>query len=291
MSETLYRLRQFVDAFNSGELQIDFDAMHDQLAQYSSEVIISYKNQFCNRDKRTHIGLSEIGKPAVLLGLKKLGVAGEIVSPASRLRFHFGDVFESLILATLKAHNFSITMEQHEISMKGTLGHIDAVVNDDTVLEVKTMSDYYYQKFIKEPDDSRGYVTQLNTYAYMLCKKGVWLCLNKQTYQLALIELVPNPLVLERAEAVIKALKEVKVIDDVLDLFDPPEPEAEFFKKQPTGRYLIPASMKYAAYLPVFYDLVLDVNGYKKPTTYVTSFPSKELSIKTFYNLKEGLVF
>lgn len=291
MSETLYKLRQFVDAFNSGELQIDFDAMLLNTESYITEVAASFKNQFCNRNKRTHIGLSEIGKPAVLLGLKALGVEGELINPASRLRFHFGDVFETLIVETLKAHNLPITMEQHEINWHGVLGHIDGVLCGDTVLEVKTMSDNYFQRFTKQPDDSRGYLTQLNAYAYLLCTRGVWLCLNKQTYRLAVVEMIPDNTVLDRASAVIEALKSIKTVEDLVDTFDAPEPVTEFFKKQPTGKYLVPETMKYTPYAPMFYELQLDNNGYKKPTVYVTSYRERDDAINVFNNINEGLVF
>lgn len=287
MTNTLFKLKTFVESFNSGELQID---LAEQQENYIKEVKISCYNQFCSPTKRTHIGLSEIGKPAVLLGLKALGVS-EVVSPASKLRFHFGDVFEALIVQILISYGLEVTDVQKEVAYSGIPGHIDGIVNGDTVLEVKTMSDSYYQRFTKQPDDSRGYLTQLNFYCHLLGLKGVWLCINKQTYELALIELIPDPTLLERGKKIIQVLPNIVTINDVLDNFDAPEPVTEFFKKQPTGKYLVPETMKYSNCVDVFYECVVEPNGYKKPTKYVVDYQPMHKSIETFYDsVGKGLI-
>ncbi len=282
----LDKLREFVLAFNSGILAFNAERITEMLPTYSTEVAQSYLRQFASSEKRTHIGLSEIGKPAVLLGLKKLGAPQEDINPASRLRFHLGDVFESLIVQILKASGYHISHTQETVEFEGMPGHIDGVYGD-YVIEIKTMSDRYFKQFVNQPDDERGYLTQLNLYSKLMNKHGVWICLNKSTYELALVEMIPNVEVIDRARNVIQALNEVKTIDDVFDFFDPPQPVEEWFKKQPTGKYLLPDSMKYTPYRNVFYALDIGLNGYKKETVYVVSFQERKIGVRNYESIIE----
>lgn len=272
MSNTLERLKQFADLFNSDYSCISTDGMLPLTEEYTKLVESSYHTQFCNRNERQHIGLSEIGKPAVLLGLKKLGVPAETINNQTKLRFHFGDVFEALIVNMLQSYGMPVENTQKEVSYKTVPGHIDGVVCGDTVLEVKTMSSSYFQRFLKEPNDDRGYLTQLNMYAHLLNLQGAWLCLNKETFELAVLPLTPNPLIIERAKAVIEVLPSIETFNDLFDTFEAPEAVPEYYYKKPTGKYLIPEAIRYSKYAEVFYDIQEEKNGYGKVTRYVTGY-------------------
>ncbi len=204
------------------------------------------------------------------------------------LRFHLGDVFESLIVQILSASGVSVTDTQLEVYLDDIPGHIDGIVNEDTVIEIKTMSDSYFRKFTKEPDDSRGYLTQLNTYCHVLGgKHGVWLCLNKQTNDLALVPLVPDKQVIQRAKDVIKYVKEVNSFADIFEYFQAPDAEREVFKRQDTGKYVLPESMRYCIFAPCFYEIQQELNGYKKLTDYVVGYNDLDTAWKNYNDLME----
>lgn len=282
-------LEDFVEQWNAGEF-VGFNVEQEYgelIATYHGQATYdSFIKQYVNREPRTRIGVSELGKPAILLGLKAIGYPQETPALKSLFNFHYGDWFESLILNLLKLNGVSIASEQKEIEYYALFGHIDGVVGDNTlgdlVLEVKTMSEYNYSKFSKpvnahKPwfrmfnEDVHGYATQLGCYSQVLGIDGVWLVLNKSTAELAIVK--PDKGILRegytRAAELAKVLSEVKTLEDVIENFEPPDPEQEWFKKQPTGFFKVPESMRYSEYRHFFYEIVTDLNGYKKETEYV----------------------
>lgn len=289
-------LEDFVEEWNNGTYrEPDFDASVFA-ERHSSAMYDSFKKQFCERQPRHHVGVSELGKPAILLGLKVLGFPADTIEYKSVFNFHYGDWFESLILSLIQMYGVNLTSTQLELVFYGITGHIDGIVDDDTVLEIKTMSDYNYNKFSKPINahkpwfrrfnqDVYGYATQLGCYCESLKKNGVWLVLNKVTRELAIVK-PDKPIMVEgykRARTLIDALKDIQCLEDVITSFEPPDPEPEFYKKKETGYYLVPESMKYTQYVSCFYDVVWDANGYGKQTMYVNAVRSPD----EMYNLLE----
>ena len=201
----------------------------------------------------------------------------------SRL-FMDGHVFEAEILAHMEAHpNFNVVDQQREIEFEGVFGHIDAVVDTGhgkILIEAKTMSPYYFTKFVKNPDDARGYMTQLGIYTEALDLPGVWICKNKATSEVAMV--IPNEEDLEearyRAHLLVPLLRKIETFEDIFEVFQAPEPVQEVCKKKATGRMLVPEEMRYNVWRHVFYDIEVLRNCYSKQTEYVIQLSSMEFA-------------
>lgn len=232
---------------------------------------------------------------------------GDPVSERLRLIFHTGDWFEAWVAFQLDRLQYDRVpipegsrseddQWRVEYNVPGldnpVVGHLDHVVNVDgvnTILEVKTMSDTYFKSFtglgykFKEDnavvydagDDDRGYMTQLALYMKATGFDGAWLCLNKATSQMALVYPSVDDLdkASTRADKVALALNEIHTLEDVFTKVLAPPGVPEIYKRKPTGRLLMPTSMKWSGVAHLFYDVFIDKNGYGKQTEYIGEFP------------------
>lgn len=107
---------------------------------------------------------------------------GDPLSPATRLKFLFGDIIEALVLFLAKVSGHEVTDEQKEVSLHGVVGHIDAKV-DGIVVDVKSASSYSFKKFedgLTAEEDAFGYLTQLAAYSQAEGQEsGAFLVLDK----------------------------------------------------------------------------------------------------------------
>ena len=268
-----------------------------QLGQWADEYAASVKDsllrQFVNKEKDDDrvLRLSSIGKPAVLQALNipsvreslmNLGLwYTEPISLKMREIFHRGDQFEAFLMFHLRRLGFSIRSTQETVTFMGVEGHTDAIIEkggSELLLEVKTMSDAYFRKFVKEQDDERGYLTQLALYSHCTGLPAVWVCLNKGSHEIAIVE--PNPDALAtakaRAERIIPIFSKVEYFEDVITYFKAPPTVSEVYQKKKTGRELLNPSMKYSAYRNLFYHIFEEKNGYGKPTEYVADYVTPE---------------
>lgn len=118
---------------------------------------------------------SEIGEPC----LRKLWYKvhrphlAEPLLGHTHLKFAYGDIVEELVLQGARAAGYAVTREQELVSTttKGgweIRGRVDAVIADQWVVDVKSVSPYSFDKYRKEgltdTTDSFGYRTQLAFY-------------------------------------------------------------------------------------------------------------------------------
>jgi len=260
---------------------------------YKEGVEQSLKRHLNPREKYTGLRLSQLGKPAVMQALWGMGFEYDGgIALKQRITFHLGDVFESLLIFILEAagykivdHNNSTLFHEtvggdNRIVYNGVPGHSDIVVEspegEKFIIEAKTANDRYYTSFMKKPDDERGYVTQLALYEQCLGLPGCWVFFNKNTSEIG-VQFLTDELreqATNRANHLIPLLTECtdwgKLAEYVHDgLLQAPPPAPEVFKRSQTGACLVPPSMKFTKYRHVFYDIVVDNNGYNKPTEYV----------------------
>jgi len=277
-------LEYFVAWFNVGlyrSHELDKSILPEIAEVHAEEVHNSLIRQ-CTESKRKGIGVSELGHPAVLLALKHLGFSQELPAVKSIFSFHYGDWFESFLISLMRLYGLEVTHPQKEINFHGCVGHIDCVV-DDEVVEIKTMNDRNFRRFVNEPSDAiYGYATQLSCYAETMQMKGVWLIINKVTRELILVrpsdELVKDRVA--RALTLLEALEGIRDVADIFDNFAAPAPEVEFYCKKPTGRLLVPESMRYSEYRGAFFDISVESNKYGRPTEYVSSVLEPNISIE-----------
>jgi len=230
-------LREFVDDWNS-EDSTPFKLMKKYLPELVQELVDNLDAFMDSEDKpeNSYLRLSSIGYPLHILALKKLMKEG--VLPYKRRQSHsmsmtvyFGHFFETLIFYLLKCKGFQVTGRQEELSVDvngvEVVGHIDGIVNGNTLIDVKTMSWTYFNAFVKRPDNDRGYISQLAAYNYELrLPKLAFLCLNKATMKLALIELLPELLERHFEEDIPRKIEYVSQVESLEDFYElePPPP-------------------------------------------------------------------
>lgn len=248
----MQRLKKFVQEWNNGGLlKSHFDP--EVLQWYGEEMERCLKRQFTTERHEDHTGLrmSQLGKPAVLLSAEKLCLDAPEIKPRYAMQYTFltGDFFEQTLICLLHQYGCQIDSMQEELTFKGVKGHIDFCA-DDVLVEAKTMSGHYWKSFTQEPDDDRGYVTQLHLYQQCMQQKdAVWLCVNKWTSELALVELVWDDVYIQRAEQIIRDYKRIKTFNDIKKYFSVPD-----LIPVNTRKNKIPPTMKWSGMNHLFYN-------------------------------------
>lgn len=272
---------------------------------YGDRVAGSLNRHFAEDRQKGGLRISSMGKPAVLQALAALGYTE--LEPRGKMRwtFHLGDIYEHFIGLMLETYGYTILCDQMDpeatyVETLGVGGHYDYLVQTREepalLVEVKTMGPGYARKFRKTPNDARGYITQLAMYQAALSEQyetqvpAVWLCLDKGTGETFFVEPFPGLFqgALARVEMVVPLLRKVKSEDDVLaprGLFQAPPPQAEVYRRQQTGHFILPESMMYSPFAPAFYDLEPGLNGYNSPQRYVVGMKGPEAMKKTLEKL------
>jgi hypothetical protein len=247
----------------------------------------AFERHYKEERQKPGLRMSALGKPAMVTALQKLGYYEP--EPKGHLRYIFflGDVFENVLGVLLEAYGYKILADQTKhpedtaVTWNGLKGHFDYLVEVDgqpILIEAKTMSGNYARQFYKEPNDDRGYITQLALYSAATGHPAVWLCMDKSTGLLTQV----NPDIpylddaLQRAENVMGRLEQVNTIADVFSLFRPPPGRPEIFQRQETGKLLVPTSMSFSPYKNAVYKLDQGNNGYNKPTDYIYDYGDAE---------------
>ena len=176
--------------------------------------------------------MSSLGKPLVELAYRKIKAYKESFTPAEMWVCAMGDFAEALIIELMSMHGIAVTRYQQEVYLYNgrVVGHIDGVIDDDTVFDIKCMGTTYFKQFTNNPNDDRGYLTQLSTMEVIK--------LTDKAYQTALVEVGSK----------LATLQQIKTEVDILELLEPPEP-----KPNKAGKLVIPDSMSFSPYKEVIY--------------------------------------
>lgn len=245
------RIRRFVKAWNEGFV-IDRMSKAETRA-VTKELERAFVRQYtATPNTRQRVGVSQLGKPAVLTALAHLGLhniteeSSEVAFTSTgrqQWTFFLGDTFE--VIATSCYERITkgkVEDAQLEVDFHGIKGHIDGIT-DGHVLEFKTINGWDFEKFVNNPlDDLNGYTTQLSVYCHCLGLPGAWVVLNKWNGSLACVELkTPDQESIERAAEIVKTLPRIRKKADVLKHFKPPELEWN----ARTKKYELPRDMRY----------------------------------------------
>lgn len=258
------------------EAQGDFELLtHGDL---SFQQMLSRQFEIRQKDAKG-LRCSGLGYPAVLQALSWLGFPKEEVDFQSKLRFFTGDVFEAEIVALCRSIGIKITGDQTKLTFHGISGHCDGILELETgqkkLLEIKTANDNFFKMVQRNPKnlEDRGYLTQVSVYCEALgLPEYLILINNKNTGELLEVEGEPDLALIGRAARIIQKIKLLEKPEDILapgSGLSAPPPEEEVFKKQATGKLLVPTSMKYSPYAGAFYKTRGELNGYNKLTGYV----------------------
>lgn len=224
-------IEKFVKQWNAGYIKPT--APDDAYNAWADSLFDEYARIINEVEPRSYVGVSSLHLPVCLNILTKHGLVLPDYSPMSR-RMHLvlGYVWENTILFMMRDCGLvQVDKEQFEIVHKGIKGHIDAYLpEEDMVIDIKSMSGFYHRQFCEDPDDNRGYITQVLTYKRALgCSRAGILAANKATNMLQFVEIVDDmdyrryeeyvypDLIHRRVDMVCDALANSQDINDIFD--------------------------------------------------------------------------
>lgn len=146
-------------------------------------------------------------------------------------RFHTGHVLEAEVVTLMRHLGLTITDAQTEVTIAEdplATGHCDGVIHwlgERYVFDVKTMSRYSYESYVRNPHDNGGYISQLACYHHLLGTDGAFLlCYNKDTSLFRVVFLDDDEMSTKwsRAVRVPGILASVQTLEDLDRLPRPP---------------------------------------------------------------------
>lgn len=157
-------------------------------------------------------------------------------------------------------------------------GTADLVIND-TVVDVKTARASNVKRLV-DGGGGQKYITQLAIYAEALkLKDASLLVYNKDTSELTLIDVPREALrsAVRRVDAILEQCTHFDTVSTleaklhkVYDMCEDPKPVPQMYKKERTGRYLVPQELYYQDWLvDILYDTESGVNNTGTITRYI----------------------
>jgi hypothetical protein len=175
----------------------------------------AFMRQFGEReDKPKTIRLSSIGRCLRQQAYNLLGFeqTGKQIDARAKMVFFMGDLTELAVVALAKAAGCQITAcgkEQKTVEIDGVLGHPDGLIDNKTLLEIKSMSSYSFDEFQQSKIDE-GYRYQCNAYMEALTLDETCIVgLNKDAGVLHEIIIHKDPDIVKDIRARITTLKAV----------------------------------------------------------------------------------
>lgn len=218
-----------------------------------------------------------------------------------QLTFLLGYFYEAWVGMTLKRLGYNVKEQVDAVDTWTSIkGSIDYVITDDSgqdiILEVKSSSDYYFNKVLESGmSDDRGYITQLCLYQEFSGIPAYWLFINKSDLKMLILplnEVVPESIrkhKIARARQLALDAPLVKGVDDIWRMVRVPPPSIEMDR---LGNY-IKEDGKLKLYIPsnalapnVYYETYEGKTRYGKKRTYVSGFKYDRVKV----NLEEYAV-
>lgn len=228
---------------------LNVSALGEQIAQ-------TVAARLAEKERPGTLRMSNLGKGDRQIWYEvKGGVTKEELSPETKIKFLFGDIWESIMLFLAKEAGHEVSHEQAEVEVGGVVGHMDAVI-DGVVVDVKTASKFAFQKFDKgtlKDDDAFGYYEQLAGYSEALGGiDGAWLAVEKEQGKMALLKADKSEL---QALDIPGRIEHVK---EVLASAEPPERCYEPVEYGKSGNLALGVN---CSYCPFKKDCWADANG------------------------------
>ncbi len=146
-----------------------------------------------SQEERKYIGASLIGRQCNReIWYRYHGIEGESITPRTLVTFEIGHRLEEMLIDYIKLTGIPIEepcesnnwLAVKDADIAYFSGHMDAVINHDSVLEIKTTNKAGFSRFLNEGlrSWSSSYYSQLQAYMGMSgLEKGVLFALNKDT--------------------------------------------------------------------------------------------------------------
>jgi CRISPR/Cas system-associated exonuclease Cas4 (RecB family) len=199
------------------------------------------RSRFRSRQPKTGeavLRFSSIGKKERQLWYEAHGFPREKMPPKTYLKFLYGDLLEILLLFLAKEAGHEVTHEQHEVTVDGVKGHMDAVI-DGVPVDVKSASAFAFKKFENGSfvfDDPFGYVPQLSGYANALAEEEG--CTTKaERAAFFVVDKVSGDLTLAPLDGIdIAANPPAPRIARLRDVIADPSPPSRCYPDEPEGK-------------------------------------------------------
>lgn len=195
-------IRDIYDVVGRNESWFTGDIARD----FSEELNARLVESLAPQETRGILRLSKMGEycPCQLWHSVHTPELAEPLQPWIKIKFTYGHILETLVIALAKAAGHSVTGEQDELILDGIKGHRDCVI-DGCIVDIKSINSYGFQKVKagEVPQDPflRDYLDQLDGYVVashedplvQVKDKGYILAIDKTLGHLALYEHTVRP--------------------------------------------------------------------------------------------------
>lgn len=191
MTKSIHTLIPDIYAMLEQGVDVDQTDVQEWLDDFASQVreaaaIVLREGQ---REGKTNLRLSQIGKPDRQIWYGAQGVEGEPLNGQTKIKFAMGHLLEALLILFAKTAGHTVEGEQDEVEVEGVLGHQDCII-DGVLTDIKSASSFAFKKFKENrlsEDDPFGYIAQISAYATKRGdKEAAFFAIDKNSGELAL---------------------------------------------------------------------------------------------------------
>lgn len=217
--------------------------------QFGEEIKDLMRNEFLpskSYDGRK-LRLSSVGKPLRQQWFSFKNYSKEKLQPHNYIKFFFGHMIESYVLALAKLAGHEVTEQQKKCEIEGIVGHQDCRI-DGVLVDVKSASSYSFGKFKDGSifnNDPFGYVRQLLAYGEQEGDSEMaWLAMDKQLGKLTLCKFKTT----DEPVKDINVREEINSLKKYVQSPDMPEPCATPIPDGKSGNEKLPSICSYCGY-------------------------------------------
>ncbi len=171
-SPNINRLKRFMQRYNMPTSRSAPRILNDgDWQRLGSDLLdAAYSCYFDNDNAYRGIRPSNAYKPAIVHVLNKFGygLSPELIKWNRAYAPFIGHVTEALMLTLLTECNVNYTRGSSISILNGAMHGTPDLIVDDAVIDIKSMNAFYFKQFSEQPNDDRGYITQLHLYAHAL---------------------------------------------------------------------------------------------------------------------------
>lgn len=253
-SAAMEKFGAFIKTYNMYRGRAAPRNLKDEHWQYFGQQVINaaYAQYFDNDNAYRGMRPSNAYQPAIVHMLHKYGYC----LPSTTLKWNrayapfIGMVTEPLIQLLMYEANVPFEIGKSISILDGYMTGTPDILLDDTVIDIKSMNSFYYKRFTAQPDNERGYITQLHLYAQGLgiSNMGV-LAICKDYPSISYVPVEYDPEVLDSVNRRIAVLNESTSIHDIVKCPIPP------LQKGRSNVLNVPAELAYSEAKSLLYVL------------------------------------
>ena len=241
-------------------------------------LVSMYQPDYTKRDSRV-FRASQVGHPALEVAYNYFYGLPSGHDETTKLIFWFGHAFEQWARHAFVRSDAELVDEQRFHDYQGITGYSDFIVKGHDgkqfIVDAKAINNRAFVNYQKNGlTDDRGYATQLSIYASHVKLPACVLMMNKETGEVdhVWLEEQTKERCLDRAVKVKQVIESVQSFEECFKYFRPPVPKAEVHRKEYTGRFLPPVTMKFHCLRDVLYETYTDKNERGEEKVYVSDY-------------------